>query len=316
MQETAVPTKKKPKTEAQASAAPDPRAPLAPTPANLQLVLDELEKVLADLPPPVPKEPAARSAAKPLAAKPPEAKPPEGADGKEPEGSEGPESPEGKPAPAKEVPAAKEAKEAAAKESEALPQLDLVDAMLHIYFADGLPCGFGQEVRRRIQDSFVDRNEFRVTEAFEVEDLLRDLAIPDLFDRCLAVRDSVAQVYNDQNGVSLAFLREASISDRNTFFQRVPALQPHVVNFLTNLLTIEDLCFSEKSTLRAQQRIGLDPKDAGANKFLDRVRALLKPYGHLPLDIGPNLSTHKPNLAHVLSPACVLARLGPPGKKR
>jgi hypothetical protein len=305
MQETAVPTKKKPKTEAQASGAPDPRAPLPPTPANLQLVLDELEKVLADLPPPVPKEPAPKEPAR-SAAKPPAARPPEGTDGKEPEGSEE------KQPPPKEVPAAK----AAAKESEALPQLDLVDAMLHIYFADGLPCGFGQEVRRRIQDSFVDRNEFRVTEAFEVEDLLRDLAIPDLFDRCLAVRDSVAQVYNDQNGVSLAFLREASISDRNTFFQRVPALQPHVVNFLTNLLTIEDLCFSEKSTLRAQQRIGLDPKDAGANKFLDRVRALLKPYGHLPLDVGPNLPTHKPNLTHTLSPACILVRLGPPGKKR
>jgi hypothetical protein len=248
-------TKKKPKTEAKADAAPDPRAPLSPTPANLQLVISELEKVLADLPPPTPKE------------------------------------------------------------GEALPQLDLVEAMLHVYFAEGLPCGYGQEARRRIQESFVDRNEFRVTEAFEVEDLLRDLAIPDLFDRCLAVRDSVAQVYNDQNGVNLGFLREAGISDRNTFFQRVPAVQPHAANFLTNLLTIEDLCFSDKSTLRAQQRLGLEPKDAAAETFLDRVRALLKPYGHLPLDVGPHLSGHKPNLAHVLSPACLLVRLGPPAKK-
>ena len=256
MPKIAVPSKKKPKSEAKADAAPDPRAPLPPTPANLQLVVAELEKVLADLPPPQPKE------------------------------------------------------------GEALPQLDLVEAMLHIYFADGLPCGYGQEARRRIQESFVDRNEFRVTEAFEVEDLLRDLAIPDLFDRCLAVRDSVAQIYNDQNGVNLAFLREAGISDRNTFFQRVPAVQPHVAHFLGNLLTIEDLCFSEKSTLRAQQRLGLDPKDAAANKFLDRVRALLKPFGHLPLDVGPHVSGRKPNLAHPLSPACLLVRLGPPGKRR
>lgn len=255
MQEIAVP-KKKPKTEAKADAAPDPRAPLSPTPANLQLVLAELEKVLADVPPPAPKE------------------------------------------------------------GEPLPQLDLVEAMLHIYFADGLPCGYGQEARRRIQESFVDRNEFRVTEAFEVEDLLRDLTIPDLFDRCLAVRDSVAQIYNDQNGVNLAFLRDASISDRNMFFQRVPALQPHAVNFLVNLLTFEDLCFSEKSTLRAQQRLGLDPKDSNANKFVDQLRAKLKPYGSLPLDVGPNLGGGKPNLKHPLSPACVLVRLAPSGKKR
>jgi hypothetical protein len=251
-----VPTKKKTKPQPKADAAPDPREPLPPTPANLQAALGELEAVLADVPPPK------------------------------------------------------------VEEGQPLPQLDLVEAMLHIYFTDGLPCGYGQEARRRIAETFVDRNEFRVTEAFEVEDLLRDLEIPDLFDRCLAVRDSIAQIYNDQNGVSLAFLREAGISDRNTFFQRVPALQPHVATFLGNLLTIEDLCFSDKSTLRAQQRIGLEPKDAAAGKFLDRVRALLKPYGHLPLSVGADLSSGKPNLKHALSPACVLVRLGPAGKKR
>ena len=255
-QEDAVSTKKKSKAENEVMAPPDPREPLPPTVANLQLVMAELERVLADVPPPEPT----------------------------------PDQP--------------------------LPQLDLVEAMLHCYFADGLPCGYGQEARRRIAECFVDRNEFRVTEAFEVEDLLRDLTIPDLFDRCLAVRDSVAQIYNDQNGVNLGFLREAGVSDRNTFFQRVPALQPHAANFLTNVLTIEDLCFSDKSTLRAQQRLGLDPKDAAAEKFLDRLRALLKPYGHLPLDVGPHLSTRKPNLTHTRSPACLLVRLGPPGKKR
>jgi hypothetical protein len=206
------------------------------------------------------------------------------------------------------------AADAAGAGTEAPPPLDLVDALLHIYFADGLPCGYGQEVRRRIATSFVDRNEFRVTEAFEVEDMLRDLAIPHLFDRCLAVRDSVAQIYNDQNGVQLAFLRDAGISDRNTFFQRVPALQSHVVHFLTNLLTFEELCFSDKSTARAQQRVGLE--GPAAAKFLDEVRTLVKPYGRLALDVGPNLPGKKPNLSHALSPACLLVRLAPAGKRR
>lgn len=201
-------------------------------------------------------------------------------------------------------------------EGEAPPQLDLVDAVLHFYFADGLSCGYGQEARRRIAEGFVDRNEFRVTEAFEVEDMLRDLQIPNLFDRCLAVRDSIAQIYNDQNGVNLGFLRDAGISDRNMFFQRVPAVQPHVVNFLSNLLTVEELVFSDKSTLRAQQRMGIDAKDAAAGKFLDEVRALLKPYGFLPLDVGPHLSGRRVNQGHPLSPACLLVRLAPAGKRR
>lgn len=201
-------------------------------------------------------------------------------------------------------------------EGEPLPQLDLVEAMLHISFADGLPCGYGQEARRRIAESFVDRNEFRVTEAFEVEDLLRDLPIPDLFDRCLAVRDTVAQIYNDQNGVSLAFLRDAGISDRNMFFQRAQAMQPHVATFLGNLLTVEELCFSDKSTLRAQQRLGIDGKEGPVGKFLDELRAMMAPYGQLPLDVGPYVGGRKANLTHVLSPACLLVRLAPAGKRR
>jgi hypothetical protein len=193
---------------------------------------------------------------------------------------------------------------------------DFVECLLHIYFADGLPCGYGQEVRRRIAESFVDRNEFRVTEAYEVEDLLRDLPIPGLFERCLAVRESVAQIYNDQNGVNLAFLRDAGISDRNTFFQRVPAVRPHVATFLSNLLTLDEIVFSDKSTLRAQQRIGIEAKDTVAQNLITEARQLLKPWGHLPLQVGKHLPSGKPNLTHVLSPACLLVRLAPAGKKR
>lgn len=270
-------TKKKAKAPA-ADAPPDPREPLAPTAENLQRTLAALKAVLADLPPPP--QPAASEAGSAA--------------------SSGPAASGGSDATTAGV----------------VPPLDLVDAMMHFYFADGLACGYGQEARRRIADGFVDRNEFRVTEAFEVEDLLRDLPIPNLFDRCLAVRDSVAQIYNDQNGVNLGFLRDAGISDRNTFFQRVPAVQPQVASFLTNLLTLEELCFSEKSTLRAQQRLGLEAKDAHVGRFLDEVRALLKPYGCLPLDVGPNLAGRKVNLKHPLSPACLLVRLAPAGKRR
>lgn len=193
---------------------------------------------------------------------------------------------------------------------------DLVEAMLHLYFADGLACGYGQEARRRIDESFVDRNEFRVTEAYEVEELMRDLQIPRLFERCTWVRESVAQTYNDQNGVSLDFLRALGVGDRANFFQRTPALRPHVAAFLNNLLTIEELCFSDKSTLRVQQKLGMDPKDAEANNFIAQVRTILQPYGHLPLAVGPDLPTGKPNLAHTLSPACILVRLLPGAKKR
>jgi hypothetical protein len=201
-------------------------------------------------------------------------------------------------------------------EGQALPTQDLIEALLHIHLAEGLPCGYGQEARRRINQNFVDRNEFRVTEAYEVEEILSDLPIPGLFERCHHVRDAVAQIYNDQNGVALGFLRDAGVGDRNTFFQRIPALQGHVVAFLGNLLTLEELCFSDKSTLRAQQRLGIDPKDTAAGDFFASVRALVKPYGHLPLLVGPDLPGGQVNLKHTLSPACLLVRLAPTGKRK
>lgn len=199
--------------------------------------------------------------------------------------------------------------------------LDLFEAMLHIAFGEGLPCGIGQEAARRIRTSFVDRNEFRVTEAYEVEDLLRDLPIPNLFARCLWVRETVGHIYNDQNGLELGFLRDLGVGDRATFFQRLPSMPPSVVAWINNLLTIEELVFSDKSILRAQQRLGMEPKDGKAAKFVDEVRAMLKPFGHLPVTVGKDEARNKaglarPNQQHALCPACCLVRLGPPAKQR
>lgn len=293
-----MPTKKKSKAAAVAAidAPPDPRASIEPTPANLTAALKQVKIVLADIPYPDPiiEEPEPEPEAPPVAAG-------AGADGDGADAGDGASAE--KPADVKPA----KPKEPIVR----LPQLDYIDALLHMYFSEGLPCGYGQEVRRRIGANFVDRNEFRVTEAFEVEEMLSDLEIPNLFDRCLAVRESIAQVYNDQNGVHLTFLRDATISDRNNFFQRVPAIRHHVQVFLTHMLAIEEMCFSEKSTARAQQRLALDPKSPAVAKFIDELRACLKPYGHVPVSIGSEGSSGKPNLKHTLSPACILARLAP-----
>jgi hypothetical protein len=307
-----VPTKKKTKAVVAASdAPPDPREPIEPNSANLAAALKQVKVVLADIPFPEPiiEEPEPEPEAPPVAASKASGDDASAEPGSAESGSGGSGS-GGSDGKADDKPA--EIKPAKPKAPiMRLPKLDYIDALLHIYFSQGLPCGYGQEVRRRIEANFVDRNEFRVTEAFEVEEMLSDLEIPNLFDRCLAVRESIAQVYNDQNGVHLTFLRDAAISDRNNFFQRVPAVQHHAQVFLTHMLAIEEMCFSDKSTARAQQRLGLDPKSPIVAKFVDELRACLKPYGHVPVSIGPEGSNGKPNLKHTLSPACILARLAP-----
>ena len=190
---------------------------------------------------------------------------------------------------------------------------DLVQALLHIVFAAGAPCGVGREAVRRIEEGYVDRNEFRVTEAFEVADLLADLPIPDLFDRCHTVQQAIAQIYADQNAVTLDFLREAAVSDRNNFFQRV-SIPPEAQRYLLNLLSFEESIFSDRSTQRAQQRLGLDPKAPAVQKFLDGLKELLAPFGHLPQRVNTDLPSGKPRLEPLLCPACLVVRLAPTKK--
>jgi hypothetical protein len=192
---------------------------------------------------------------------------------------------------------------------------DWVGALVHATIAHGLPCGYGQEALRRIAESFVDRNEFRVSEAFEVAELLATLEIPDLFERCLALRESIAQIYNDQNAVSLDFLVEASVSDRTNFFNRVPAIAPRVQRWLANLLSFEEAILSDRSTLRVVQRLGMDPKSTAVTGFFTELRQIVAPFGHLPLEVGPPLPSGKPRLDPVLCPSCLLVRLAPAGRR-
>ncbi|MEO0479485.1 MAG: hypothetical protein AAF196_08400 [Planctomycetota bacterium] len=190
-------------------------------------------------------------------------------------------------------------------------QGDLVTGLVHILFADGLPCGFGQAVRERLDEELVDRNEQRITEAYELEALLLDLEIPDLLARCERMHEAFLQIYNDQNHVGLDELREGSVSDRKNFFQRVPAIEQPAINFLQSMLDLEDVMFSTRSTVRTQTRLGWDPKSKDVTDFIDRARALLAPFGHLPVDVGAPKGKTKVIRKPELSPACLLLRLAP-----
>jgi hypothetical protein len=190
---------------------------------------------------------------------------------------------------------------------------DLIEAMIHITIASGGPCGWGQAARERIQSEFVDRNEFRLTEAFELEATLRDIPAPNLFERCDQLVQAVRQIYNEQNDVTLEFLREAQVSDRNTFLQRAVAIKPEVAKFIQHILSFEELLFSDKSTQRVQQRLNLDCKLSHVETFVSKARALLQPFGGLPLDVGAKSKVVQETPP--LSPACLLARLAP-GSKR
>lgn len=187
---------------------------------------------------------------------------------------------------------------------------DLVDALIHGHFLAGLPCGYAQEARERIAAEFVDRNEFRLAEAFETFEILDDLGIPDCLDRCRALQLSVQEIYNDQNDVNLDYLREASISERKSFFQRIPAIGPEVTAFLVGYVDLEEVMFSDRSTTRTRARLGLDGEGKAADQLVDKAREMLAPFGHVPLRVHAGTGPRKSVVTKpVLSPACLLMRL-------
>lgn len=192
---------------------------------------------------------------------------------------------------------------------------ELVEAMVHQILTAGVPCGIGQAARARIAVDFVDRNEFRLTEAFELEELLGDLGIPEAFERCDRIIQAIRQIYNEQNSVTLEFLRDAQVGDRNTFLQRAVAIPTEASRFITHILSFEELLFSDRSTQRVQQRLNLDAKVPHVEAFLTRAAVMLKPFGCLPLDVAPPRNDRTPHLVPTLSPACLLVRLAPAGKR-
>ncbi len=190
---------------------------------------------------------------------------------------------------------------------------DLIEAMIHITIATGGPCGWGQAARYLIQTEFVDRNEFRLNEAFELEACLAAIPAPHMFERCDQLVQAIRQIYNEQNDVTLEFLRDAQVSDRNAFLQRAVAIKPEVAKFLQNILSFEELLFSDRSTQRVQQRLNLDCKLPYVEAFVVKARELLKPFGGLPLDVGKQIKgVHE---TPILAPACLLLRLAPGGKR-
>jgi hypothetical protein len=181
---------------------------------------------------------------------------------------------------------------------------DLVAAVIHQVLGAGLPCWIPQEALRRFDLEFVDRNELRVTEAFETEELLADLGIPELFERCRSVQQLVSQIYGDQNRIELGALRTLSITERKGMFQRLPAIPSDAVAYLNQVLTFEDVLFAPRSAARSQAKLGLEGADGEA--FVQKARELFGPYGHLPLLVGKHGNQGG---EHVLCPSCLLARI-------
>jgi hypothetical protein len=123
------------------------------------------------------------------------------------------------------------------------------------------------EATKRVVKAFPDWNEFRISDAFELVEILDDLKIDSLFDRCEQVLEFVNEVYNDQNFVDLEYLRELPVEDRLALLGRFQSIPSSMTHYLA--LAIQDFegFLFHYSWARVVQRVGIVPR-SGSPKTL------------------------------------------------
>ncbi|MEZ5988330.1 MAG: hypothetical protein R3F30_04260 [Planctomycetota bacterium] len=146
---------------------------------------------------------------------------------------------------------------------------NLVQMGIYCFFAvGGTSSKAAIDAMRRLIDNFPDWNEFRISDAYELVEILEDLPIEHLFDRCEQVLEFVNEVYNDRNFVELEYLREYPVEDRPAMLGRYQSLPPSYAHFLA--LAIQDFegFLFHYSWARVVQRLGLVPRSGSPKKLV------------------------------------------------
>jgi hypothetical protein len=151
------------------------------------------------------------------------------------------------------------------RELKGLPLVHL--GMYCVFAVGGNPPKVCLEAVKRLVEAFPDWNEFRISDPLEFVEILEDLKIENLYHRCERVLDFINDVYQDQNGVDLEFLRESDSEDRLTILDRYVSLGPALAHFLAlGIQGFEGVLF-HYSWARVVQRLGIVPR-SGSPKTL------------------------------------------------
>jgi len=164
---------------------------------------------------------------------------------------------------------------AATVASKNLPDTVVETGIFTIFALGGTASRTALEAVKRLRDTFPDWNEFRVSDTFEFVEVLEDLNIGDLYDRCEQALEFVREVYKDQNAVDLEFLREREPAERLQLLNRYPALGAGLALHLALALQDFSGVLFDYSWARVAHRVGLIPR-SGSPKT--NVKALAKLY--------------------------------------
>lgn len=153
---------------------------------------------------------------------------------------------------------------------------DILDHAIYVILARGAVPKKVEEAVRRLHTEYVDWNEVRLTEGFELMEVFSDLIqVPDLFERCEKVKSLLSQIYQDQNKLSLEFLREKTGEERAKFLSRIQALTPEQMLYV--LLAVEgfDKVTFHYSSARVVQRLAVVKRTGSPTQMVELMQGLL-----------------------------------------
>ncbi|GEM_PF-3046418 len=180
------------------------------------------------------------------------------------------------------------------RELKGLPLVHL--GMFCVFAVGGNPPKVCLEAVKRLVEAFPDWNEFRISDPLEFVEILEDLEIDNLYNRCERVLEFINDVYQDQNGVDLEFLRQSDTEDRLTILDRYVSLGPALAHFLAlGIQGFEGVLF-HYSWARVVQRLGLVPRSGSPKVLLSSFAKVFK---------GKDLVTAQVNLIDLGEEICL-----------
>jgi hypothetical protein len=153
---------------------------------------------------------------------------------------------------------------------------EVLDHAIFAALGREVPARKKEEAVRRLHTEFVDWNEVRLAEAFELEQLFSDLVpVPDLFQRCERIKALINQVYQDQNKISLDHLREKSADERAKYLATLTPLSADQAFYVNLAVEGFDKVLFHYSSARVVQRLGIVKRTGSPSQMATQLEQLL-----------------------------------------
>lgn len=155
------------------------------------------------------------------------------------------------------------------------PGLSILELGAYLILQQGGDRAGAREAVERIRSATVDWNEVRVSSLSELLEWCRPAGGQDLKARCLQLREYLANVYRDQNDVTLGILKEMDLEQRRKYLAGLAPLKPWMIHHLLCAADHYRVFQFNNDMNRVLQRTGLIEREGSPRKAAEAAERLI-----------------------------------------